>query len=288
MVVRRRPPLISLKRLKQVNKFYVPHVVAINNLHNIYFVTNLARQSIIEQRENLIDERELDIEIQFPDIHGNLKPATKNRSQTRKVLKNAIRHDLYSNSLISSVAATEAYLEEIARMCLLKEPIRLGHSVKKQGKKQKLTEPEIEVKVDESSVPLRTVLDAQTLENIYSTVVSDKLHQLMYASPLDYFGYLKNALGLEPTAEVVDAYIEIKATRDLLTHNQGYVNETYITKAGDIARSKDVRQRLPLTPEYFAQSIGTMKRIVGDVYKEASREYLGVTSVRELYPAKQS
>lgn len=278
---------ISLQEIKKENKFYIPHVNAINNLHNIYLVTEIARNAIQKHREELKGQDQHFVPLEFPDIDGTLKPTPKRKSTTVKILKDAVRHDLYSNSLISAVSATEVYLEKIVELCLLKEPRRLSHSIKKQSKKSKLSEPEIEVKIDDSTIPLRNLLDAQNLEELYHNVIRDKLHQLMYASPADYFGYLENALGIELDQEIVDTYVEIKATRDLLTHGQGYVNEVYVQKAGQKARVTDNKQRIPLSSEYFASSIGTMKRLIGDIYKLASKEFLGVTHFRKLYPARK-
>lgn len=278
----------SLRELKKENKFYVPHLNTINNLNNIYFVTELAREAIIKKREDLINENDHDIEIDYPDINGDLKKVTRSKSKAVKILKRSIRHDLYANSLISSVAATEGFMEQIVQMCLLKDPRRLSHSVKKQSRKGKLSEPEIEVKIDDSTIPLRGLLEANNFEDLYSGVIQDKLYQLMYASPADHFGYLKIALGIEILSDVRDAYVEIKATRDLLTHSQGIVNEIYMSKAGINGRVKKTGRFIPLSSEYFSQSVGLMKRLVGDIYVQASMEYLGIKNKIELYPNKRS
>lgn len=127
----------------------------------------------------------------------------------------------------------------------------------------------------------------QAMEELYENVIRDKLLQLMYASPADYFGYLKNALGIELIKDLMEDYIEIKATRDLLTHSQGYLNEIYVQKSGSKARVTDLQQRIPLPSDYFKLSIGIMKRLVGDIYREASREFLGVTKHHKLYPKKK-
>ncbi len=277
---------ITLQEIKKENPFYIPNVNAFNSLNNIFYVTELSKESLTKVRENLISCEDYHIDIDFPDITGSLKKSKKRKSRTVKVLKNAIRYDLYSNSLISSVASTEGFLESVVKIALLKDPRRLSHSVKKQAKKGKLTEPEIEVKIDDSTIPLRNVLNANSLEDLYQSVIDDKLLQLMYASPNDYFGYLKNALGVELPDEVIKQYIEIKATRDLLTHSQGFVNEVYVQKAGEHARTTNLKQRIPLGNDYFAESIGLMKKLLTITYKEFSKVYLDVTNGKELYPAK--
>lgn len=283
---RRKHQGISLQEIKKENPFYIQNVNAYNNLNNIYYVTELSKDSLSEARNKLINNSDYHIDINFPDSFGKLIKSKKRKSRTVKILKNAIRYDLYSNSLISSVSATEAFLEGTVKTALLLEPRKLAQSVKKQSKKAKPTEPEIEVKIDDTTIPLRVILDATKIEDIYSSVINDKLLHLMYASPSDYFGYLKNALGVEIPEEIIKQYIEIKATRDLLTHSQGFLNEVYLSKSGDLARATNLKQRIPLSPDYFSESIGLMKKLVTDTYKEFSKVYLGVTKQKELYPKK--
>jgi len=277
---------ISLQEIKKSNRFYIPNVNAYNTLNNIYYVTELAKSSLVEIRTNLIASNDYHIKIDFPDATGKLKKSKKRKSRTVKVLKNAIRYDLYANSLISAVAATEGFIERVVRISLLIDPRRLAHPIKKQSKKAKLSLPEIEVKIDDTSVPLRSVLDANSIESVYEVIINDKLMKLMYASPNDYFGYLKNALDIDISDNLVSQYIEIKATRDLLTHNQGYINDVYFYKVGDDARATKTNQRIPLPSEYFGSSIGIMKKIVTAIYQEASKVYLGVIDQKQLYPKK--
>ena len=277
---------ISLQEIKKENRFYIPNVNAYNNLNNIYYVTELSKSSLIDIRKKLIERDDYHIKIDFPDATGTLKKSKKRKSRTVKVLKSAIRYDLYSNSLISAVAATEGFIERIVSIALILDPRRLAHPIKKQSKKGRISQPEIEVKIDEASVSLRCVLDADSIESIYESVINDKIMKLMYASPNDYFGYLKNALDIEIPSDLIGKYVEIKATRDLLTHNQGYVNDLYFHKVGDSARATKINQRIPLPAGYFSESIGIMKRIVTVIYQEASKVYLGVSDQKRLYPAK--
>lgn len=151
---------ITLKNLKKTNKFYVPHVVAINNLHNIYLVTEISRNAIHSHREGMKEAAEKFIPLEVPDTSGALIQSVKKKSRATKILKNAYRHEIYSNSLIAAVSATESYLEKTVEICLLKDPRRLSHTVKKQAKKGKLSEPEIEVKIDDTTITLRSLLDA--------------------------------------------------------------------------------------------------------------------------------
>lgn len=278
---------ISLKELKKENKYYIPNIIAINSIHNIFYITDLTKQSLLEKRNELILSDDEYIESKIPDHNGVLKLKKKKKSKNVKILKEAIRFNLYSNSIISICSTTEIFLEKIIRISLRSQPKRLSQSVKKQYKKNPLSEPEIEVKVNESSIPLRNVLDSSNIEELYESVITDKILQLMYASPNDYFSYLDNVLGIKIDEDLKLSYIEIKATRDLLTHNQGFINDVYIQKSGKKARVTDKQQRIPLSEEYFNLTVGIMKQIINIIYKEASKVYLGITRDNRLYPPKK-
>lgn len=275
---------ISLKDLKKQNKYYIPQVIAINSINNIYYVTDISKKSLIKYRNELVESNDEYINYKFPDHNGDLKDKAKKKSKYVQTLKDAIRFEILSNSIISLCSSTEVFLEKVVRLSLRAQPKRLSQSVKKQSKKTKLTEPEIEVRVDDSNIPLRSILDANNIEDLYESVISDKILQLMYASPSDYFAYLDNVLDISLDQDLKEDYIEIKATRDLLTHNQGFINEVYINKSGNKARVTNLKQRIPLTDDYFQKSIGTMKKLVVAIYKEASRVYLNVTRDNRLFP----
>jgi hypothetical protein len=61
---------------------------------------------------------------------------------------------------------------------------------------------------------------------------------------------------------------EIKATRDILEHNAGVVNETYRRKAGKIARY-EVGERVGLEDAYHLESWGLMKKVERDLTESA-------------------
>lgn len=70
-----------------------------------------------------------------------------------------------------------------------------------------------------------------------------------------------------------DGYAEVKATRDLVVHNNGVANDAYVRKAGSKARAQDA-ELIPLDAEYFSQAIQCMKRLANTVCKQAEKKYL--------------
>ena len=92
-----------------------------------------------------------------------------------------------------------------------------------------------------------------------------ELNEIKYERVADWFAYLERIAKLGvPTAEEIERLAEIKAGRDILVHNKGVVNATYLSKAGKCARFA-VGQRLDIDLEYHLASWEAIKKLVSDL-----------------------
>lgn len=64
-----------------------------------------------------------------------------------------------------------------------------------------------------------------------------------------------------------------KATRDLVVHNGGIVNELYLQKAGEKARGKRGDQ-LVVNKKYFYGALAKMKKVSGAIKRDVEKRYL--------------
>ena len=88
-----------------------------------------------------------------------------------------------------------------------------------------------------SQVEFEAVLKASNRDDIISGVVQKQLNALKYENLREWFVALNKAVKLDgPSEDAVERLAEIKAARDILEHNAGVVNETYLRKAGKQAR----------------------------------------------------
>ena len=98
-------------------------------------------------------------------------------------------------------------------------------------------------------VDLARVIDAPDRESILQAVIDRELNALKYERPTAWFRYLNDRVKLGgPTDEQAERLTEIKASRDILAHNRGVANQTYLDKAGGRSRYK-IGQRLEV-PEH--------------------------------------
>jgi hypothetical protein len=67
-----------------------------------------------------------------------------------------------------------------------------------------------------------------------------------------------------------ELWSEIKATRDIIVHNNGVINDKYIEKAGSAARG-DVGDTIQVDIEYFGSSAATMKSLIGRISSQLKK-----------------
>jgi hypothetical protein len=99
---------------------------------------------------------------------------------------------------------------------------------------------------DRKLVDLATVIDAPDRATILGVIIDRELNALKYERPTAWFRYLNDRVKLGcPTDEQIERLAEIKASRDILAHNRGVINQTYLDKAGIRSRYK-LGQRLEI------------------------------------------
>jgi hypothetical protein len=272
---KQRKKKLNLRQLRSENVFFVPYASSIETLNNIFLTTTLAKKGLTEIRENLKSKDPHLFEIEIPTIKGNIATKTTDKSKVVEILKSTIKRDLYSNSIVAAISITESFLEQVVRAILTMHPGKLSADVERNTKKEA---------ADEKKIDLKDILSANSLSDIYDKLIMQKVVKLFYASPTEYFKYLSDTIQITLDQDTIGKYVEIKATRDLITHNKGQVNQIYLDKTEKYTRVKKLNQNIPITEEYFKNSIGTMKLIVKSTYEIASAKYLKISNKGSLYP----
>ena len=107
-------------------------------------------------------------------------------------------------------------------------------------------------------------------DEIIAGVLRKQLNELKYENVRDWFDALNKTVKLNcPTADEIDSIAEVKATRDLLEHNGGIANETYIRKAGTKARYA-AGEQIEIDDDYHLASWQLVKKVVADLTDAAT------------------
>lgn len=127
-------------------------------------------------------------------------------------------------------------------------------------------------RLENKQVQFGTILEATDKEQIVAAVVEKKAHDLGYQRLADCLAELKNMAGLDcPKQSQIDQLAEIKASRDVLVHNNGIANAVYAEKSGARARCKD-GDALELPEPYHRESWQLIKQVVSDIAAAGIRE----------------
>ena len=119
-------------------------------------------------------------------------------------------------------------------------------------------------------VKFARVLHAGSLESLTQELISERLNRRQYKAVRDWFKYVDTQLSLDvPNADQINRIVKIKASRDILEHDQAIVNGEYCRKAGSLARF-DVGDRLEIPEHYHRESWTLLRDIVRDMTAAAA------------------
>ncbi len=114
-------------------------------------------------------------------------------------------------------------------------------------------------------IDMGSILTAPDKRAIVLLVVDKELNELRYKRLADCFAYLERLTNLGcPTTDQIEQLTEIKASRDVLAHNNGFANATYVSKSGKRARFQD-GEKLEISEQYHRASWETIRSLVFDV-----------------------
>lgn len=246
------------RTLKNYGVFRRPRSRTIRALNNIHVVNTLTINALVDLRNQLRSQDKHNLNFEIPVVSGDRIVIPKRKTKILQLLDHAIEHDLYKQSLISAIAATEDYLAQVLTIILKWFPHKL-----------KVTVSGIQA---ERKVDLDAILEAQDLDTLLLRIIERQLVSIFYGSPARYFEYLERVLSFELQEEAKERFAEIKATRDILVHNMGAANEVYLRKAGVKARACQGKP-IPLDSQYFSESIRCMKSITVDVFSKCLDKY---------------
>lgn len=114
------------------------------------------------------------------------------------------------------------------------------------------------------------MLKAKDRDEVIAGVLAKQLNELKYENVRAWFEALDGAVKLGcPTADEIDALAEIKATRDILEHNAGVINDIYVRKAGKQARYV-AGDQAEIDDNYHLGNWRLLKKLVADLTAAAT------------------
>ena len=219
-------------------------------INETFLWVNLARESV----KGLSDEK-LEFYVPKAKSPNELKPITRNKPS--EVKERILSKDIYNSAFVSLVASVEDYLYKISEWILLYDNNRIKCTIKDVN--------------SENSISVIDLIDNEK-EDLISKIITQKLAGLFYASPKKQIEYYEKALDIVIDSTIWQQWIEIKARRDLLVHNNGLINDIYLTKTENTDLSLKGTEII-ISDDYFTETIGFLKRMTGQIDKRIRNCY---------------
>jgi len=161
---------------------------------------------------------------------------------------------VFETNIVSMVSRVEAFIQECVAIAASAVPAKLS------------------VLADKSGIPLDLFLEHENREDVIGRFVALKCEGLMFGKPSEYLDKAAKVLSIELEPETVRAFVEIKASRDIIIHNSGLINKLYVEKAGDKSRG-GAGEQLVIDDAYFRHVIVTLKALAGAIQSKTEAVY---------------
>ncbi|NQN66939.1 hypothetical protein HPA05_00295 [Streptococcus suis] len=158
-----------------------------------------------------------------------------------------IRRDIINSAYVSIISAIEDFFSKALRLMLTYDSRRL-----------KVTISQIPMSKEISIIDF---LD-KNREQLIDEIIFSRLNNLFYASPKAQLEYIKKITGIAFDGEMYNKWIELKAKRDIIVHNDSTINDIYLQKTGS-GEKELLHQKIEISRDEFARIIAFLKKFVG-------------------------
>lgn len=109
-------------------------------------------------------------------------------------------------------------------------------------------------------------------EEMIEKIIDQKVDNLFYASPKKQLEYLDGALGITICEDSWYKWIEYKARRDVIIHNNGIINDVYLSKVNGYGKFIN-GDEVFFDKKEFSDIVSTLKAIIGEIDRLIRIEY---------------
>lgn len=230
----------------------------VRRLNDIHIFIETISPSIEQTKSQFVkstNEKDREYDVPKRKKRGMAKRTDK---EVAAILERFTKTGLFQTFLGTAVSEFEAFLGKVLKEILKEYPRKLTASVKgNQPTKQ---------------VPLEILLDSDSISDAVGWTVDKAVSDLFYSAPKVYLQYLKDVGGIMHDESEFGEYLEIKATRDVIVHNLGTINDIYLDKAGDKARGV-VGETAIVDKDYFENALALLKRLSGIIKRNAEKAF---------------
>ncbi len=221
---------------------------------DLFYIVHYLQLSLRATKDSLDMEEDVH-KLIIPGLYKSSDERFKERRSHEEIISMIDSYqdrDIYCNALSSGIQIMETFFLNLLALVINAHPQKLS--------------------IGEKNIPINVVTSSESIEDIYERVIHHHLQAVFYGSPRKYFIYIEEVLSIKLNDELKVRYSEFKATRDIIIHNNGIVNNTYLVKTGDSKRANE-GELIPIDKTYFDDFICCALEINAIVYQELLKKY---------------
>jgi hypothetical protein len=213
----------------------------------------------LEDYATAFKDSEKPITISIPSGKGKNTRISRSPAEFIELLAEQSTSREYEKTLIFSIAEAEDHIASCIRVVLLAYPDRLTRGPRGGTSSDR-------------TVRLEEIIGATSKESLINSIVEDRIGSVMRRRPSEYLEFLAQIIEGHLSNHTVGQFCELCATRDLIVHAQGKINEEYLAKAGAQARGK-LGKVIVVDDRYFNASMSNIKDLYGEIHSIMRRKY---------------
>lgn len=186
--------------------------------------------------------------------HGKPVVSTRRDSEIGDIYRAQFERGIFDNHIVGIVSRTEAFIQECLVAVILEYPEKL--SIISEG----------------AGIPVDLFLEHQDRNVLLERYVASRCEGLMFGKPEEYLRKAAKVLSIEIKKETMDNYIEVKASRDIIVHNLGEINQLYLDKARKKRRG-EVGDELIVDETYFREVILRVKSLADEIRRNVEKKF---------------
>ena len=124
---------------------------------------------------------------------------------------------------------------------------------------------------NESKISINDIIDKDK-DELIDNIIDNKINKLFYDSPQKQLEYMDKALGIKIDENLWNIWIEYKSRRDVIIHNNGYVNEIYLQKTKKNAKY-NLRDKVSFNEDGYLEIMINFKQIIEEIVMNIENEY---------------
>jgi hypothetical protein len=232
---------------------YKRHIRLFRYLNDAWIFTELMRPELKRRADELRNSKSK-LKRKYP-VPKRDKSVTSMRrdSDVGQVFQAQYERGIFETHIISIVSRVEAFIQECLIIAIRDQPRKLGI-------------------LGDKGIPLELFLEHASHDDLLESFIALRCQDLMFGKPAEYLAKVLKVLSIEIGDDILQAYIEMKASRDVIIHNQGEINQLYVDKAGDKKRGA-VGDELIVDADYFEDVIKNAKRLSGAIQRKTELKY---------------